>query len=183
MERYQGVVPLEGEGIADGAMTYFDQSEQIPTSIKLSVATLSVRGTAGAEMHWRAGGILIQNLATLGGIQAERSDDRNHEDDWPRASALFATVEPHELVDPQVEAERLLFRLFHEDGVRVFDVLPMTFGCRCSAERVSSVLIQYSEAELGELAEADGLIRATCEFCSTTYSFAPDTLLRTGEPG
>jgi molecular chaperone Hsp33 len=182
MERYQGVVPLDGDGIADGAMTYFDQSEQIPTSIKLSVATLAKRGAAGAEVHWRAGGILIQNLASLGGIQAERRDDRDHEDDWPRASALFATVEPHELVDPQVEAERLLFRLFHEDGVRVFDVLPVTFGCRCSADRVSSVLMQYPEAELVELAEADGLIRAKCEFCSTTYSFAPDTILRSG-PG
>lgn len=182
MERYQGVVSLDGDGIADGAMTYFDQSEQIPTSIKLSVATLAKRGASGAEVHWRAGGILIQNLATLGGIQAARSDDREHEDDWPRASALFATVEPHELVDPQVDAERLLFRLFHEDGVRVFDILPVTFGCRCSAERVSSVLMQYPEAELVELAEGDGLIRAKCEFCSTTYAFAPDTILKSG-PG
>ena len=178
MERYQGVVPLEGEGIADGAMAYFAQSEQIPTSIRLSVATLSLRGEGGPLVRWRSGGILIQNLASLGGIQATRSDDRDHEDDWPRALALFATVQPHELVDPQVEAETLLFRLFHEDGVRVFDVSPVKFGCRCSAERVSGVLVQYSEEELHGLAEKDGLIRAKCEFCSTSYSFAPDTLLR-----
>jgi molecular chaperone Hsp33 len=183
MERYQGVVPMEGEGIADGAMTYFEQSEQIPTSIRLSVATLSVRGAAGTEVRWRAGGMLIQNLASLGGIQAERKDDRDHEDDWPRANALFSTIQAHELVDPQVEAERLLFRLFHEDGVRVFDVLPLAFGCRCSADRVSAVLRQYSQKELNELAEADGLIRAQCEFCSTSYSFAPDTLLSSRGPG
>ncbi|MEQ1754009.1 MAG: Hsp33 family molecular chaperone [Micropepsaceae bacterium] len=178
MERYQGVVPLEGDGIADGAIHYFDQSEQIPTSIKLSVATLNVRGPNGPQAHWRAGGILIQNLATLGGIQVQPcpDDDRNHEDDWPRASALFSTVEPHELVDPLVEPERLLFRLFHEDGVRVFDVKPLRFACRCSSERVSDVLRQYSEIELNELADQDGLIRAKCEFCSATYSFAPDTL-------
>lgn len=178
MERYQGVVPLEGEGIADGAVHYFDQSEQIPTSIKLSVATLLVRGPNGPVEHWRVGGILIQNLASLGGIpvQSSAKDDVDHDDDWPRATALFSTVEPHELVDPQVEPERLLFRLFHEDGVRVFDVLPLQFACRCSAERVSDVLRQYPESDLNELAEQDGLIRAKCEFCSTTYSFAPDTL-------
>mgnify|MGYP002382168350 CR=1 FL=1 len=139
----------------------------------------SVGSVAVTERDW----MLIQNLASLGGIQAERKDDRDHEDDWPRANALFSTIQAHELVDPQVEAERLLFRLFHEDGVRVFDVLPLTFECRCSADRVSTVLRQYSQKELNELAESDGLIRAKCEFCSTTYSFAPDTLLRSGGPG
>jgi molecular chaperone Hsp33 len=175
MERYQGIVPLEGAGLADGAMTYFEQSEQIPTAIRLSVATLATRGPGGREQHWRAGGMLIQNLASLGGIQpARREGETDHSDDWPRALALFSTIEAHELVDPQVEAERLLYRLFHEDGVRVFDVVPLTFACRCSAERVMSVLRQYPAAELQGLAEADGLIRATCEFCSTVYAFAPD---------
>jgi molecular chaperone Hsp33 len=175
MERYQGIVPLEGAGLADGAMTYFEQSEQIPTAIRLSVATLATRGPGGREQHWRAGGMLIQNLASLGGIQpVRREGETDHSDDWPRALALFSTIEAHELVDPQVEAERLLYRLFHEDGVRVFDVVPLTFACRCSAERVMSVLRQYPAAELQGLAEADGLIRATCEFCSTVYAFAPD---------
>jgi molecular chaperone Hsp33 len=177
MERYQGIVPLEGEGLADGAMTYFEQSEQIPTAIRLSVATLATRGAGGREQHWRAGGMLIQNLASLGGIQPVRREgagEADHSDDWPRAQALFSTIEAHELVDPQVEAERLLYRLFHEDGVRVFDVVPLSFGCRCSAERVMSVLRQYPAAELQGLAEGDGLIRATCEFCSTVYAFAPD---------
>jgi molecular chaperone Hsp33 len=119
--------------------------------------------------------MLIQNLASLGGIQPVRRDG-DHSDDWPRALALFSTIEAHELVDPQVEAERLLYRLFHEDGVRVFDVVPLSFGCRCSAERVMAVLKQYPAAELQGLAEGDGLIRATCEFCSTVYAFAPDSV-------
>ncbi|MFN8947619.1 MAG: Hsp33 family molecular chaperone HslO, partial [Alphaproteobacteria bacterium] len=151
MERYQGIVPLEGAGLADGAMSYFEQSEQIPTAIRLSVATLATRGPGGREQHWRAGGMLIQNLASLGGIQPVRREgagEADHSDDWPRALALFSTIEAHELVDPQVEAERLLYRLFHEDGVRVFDVVPLSFGCRCSAERVMSVLRQYPAEEL-----------------------------------
>lgn len=170
MERYQGIVPLEGKGLADAAMSYFERSEQIPTRIRLGVATLSARGTDGAKPHWRAGGIMIQNLAALGGQNAPAVENP---DDWIRASVLFETTEAHELVDPQVEAERLLFRLFHEDGVRVFDVQPLSFGCRCSAERVSAVLSQYPEAEVRSLADDDGMIRATCEFCSTVYRFEP----------
>jgi len=176
MERYQGIVPLEGTGLADAATTYFEQSEQIPTRIRLSVATLSSRGDAEPRPHWRAGGIVIQNLAALGGTKAP-APGQDVEEDWNRASILFSTIEPHELVDPQVEAERLLFRLYHEDGVRVFETQDLKFGCRCSAERVSSVLSQYPESEVRELAEDDGLVRATCEFCSTVYSFRPDELL------
>lgn len=175
MERYQGIVPLEGTGLGDAATNYFEQSEQIPTRIKLSVATLSSRGDT--RPHWRAGGIVIQNLAALGGRDAPKPG-HDVDEDWNRASILFSTVEPHELVDPQVEAERLLFRLYHEDGVRVFEVQQLEFGCRCSADRVSSVLSQYPASEVRELAEADGLVHATCEFCSTVYAFAPDDILK-----
>lgn len=170
MERYQGIVSLEGEGLADAAARYFERSEQIPTHIKLGVATLAARGGNGVRPHWRAGAIMIQNLASLGGHNAPGPENA---DDWVRASVLFATVESHELVDPQVEAERLLYRLYHEDGVRVFERQPLSFGCRCSADRVMSVLAQYPAHELSELAEGDGLIHATCEFCSTDYSFNP----------
>jgi molecular chaperone Hsp33 len=175
MERYQGIVTLEGEGLADAATSYFDNSEQIPTRIKLSVATLMARGAAEPRPHWRAGGVIIQNLAALGGHAAQAKDDPG--EDWTRASMLFSTVEPHELVDPQVEAERLLFRLYHEDGVRVFETQTLEFGCRCSAERVVSVLSQYPAAEVQGLVEADGAISATCEFCSTVYRFQPDEVL------
>ncbi len=173
MDRYQGIVPLEGEGLADGATSYFERSEQIPTRIKLSVATLSARGAA--RPHWRAGGIVIQNLAALGGHAASRPTQDSNED-WVRASTLFSTVEPHELVDPQVEAERLLYRLFHEDGVRVFERQPLAFGCRCTADRVVTVLSQYGDEEIRGLADANGQISATCEFCSTVYRFTPDDI-------
>lgn len=176
MERYQGIVPLEGAGLADAATTYFEQSEQIPTRIRLSVATLRSRGDPEGRPRWRAGGIVIQNLAALGGRGAPEPG-HDVDEDWNRASILFSTIEPHELVDPQVEAERLLFRLYHEDGVRVFETQDLQFGCRCSADRVSAVLSQYPETDVRELAEEDGLVRATCEFCSTVYSFRPDELL------
>ncbi len=173
MERYQGIVPLDGNGLAEGAMGYFERSEQIPTRIKLGVATLSARGSDGARPHWRSGGIMIQNLAALGGLNAPAVENP---DDWVRASALFATTEAHELVDPLVEAERLLFRLFHEDGVRVFDRHELQFGCRCSSDRVAAVLSQYPEEEVQALADQDGMIRATCEFCSTVYRFQPQDI-------
>jgi len=176
MDRYQGIVPLEGEGLADAAIAYFERSEQIPTRIKLGVATLSARGDAEPRPHWRAGGIVIQNLAALGGHDAP-APGHDTAEDWNRASTLFATTEAHELVDPQVEAERLLYRLFHEDGVRVFEVQALEFGCRCTADRVASVLSQYSDGEVRELADDDGVIRAKCEFCSTVYSFSPDEIL------
>lgn len=176
MERYQGIVPLEGIGLADAATNYFEQSEQIPTRIRLSVATLASRGT-DTRPHWRAGGIMIQNLAALGG-HGGPGPGQDVAEDWNRASILFATTEPHELVDPQVEAERLLYRLFHEDGVRVFEVEPLSFACRCSADRVAAVLEQYPPSEMSELVEADGLIRATCEFCSQVYSFAPEEIAK-----
>ena len=173
MERYQGIVPLDNRGLADGAMSYFERSEQIPTRIKLGVATLAARGTDSARPHWRAGGIMIQNLAALGGHNAPVAENP---DNWVRASALFSTTEAHELVDPQVEAERLLFRLFHEDGVRAFDRQDLQFGCRCSSDRVAAVLSQYPEQEVRDLADQDGMIRATCEFCSTVYRFQPQDI-------
>ena len=173
MERYQGIVPLDARGLALSAVSYFERSEQIPTAIKVSAAMLRARGQ-GVQPVWRAGGIMIQNLAALGGRLAISGDAS--EEAWTRASALFETVDGVELVDPQVESERLLYRLFHEDGVRAFAHQPLSFGCRCSAERVVRVLSSYSSDELGDLVESDGSIRATCEFCSASYRFRPDEL-------
>ena len=174
MERYQGVVPLDGRGLSESAVGYFDRSEQIPTAIKVTAAMLSVRG-ASAGPAWRSGGIMIQNLAALGGTPTMARVDI--EEAWTRASALFATVDRVELVDPQVASERLLYRLFHEDGVRAFSHKPLSFACRCSAERVMRVLASYSREELDDLVEDDGAINATCEFCATSYRFKPDELV------
>jgi molecular chaperone Hsp33 len=172
MERYQGIVPLSSEGLTASALEYFRQSEQIPTAMRAVAASLVVREADGKlRRHWRAGGIMIQNMAALGGNPVAVSDDPD--EDFRRAEILMGTTEDHELLDPQLDAPRLLYRLFHEDGVRVFPPVPLAFGCRCSRERVGSVLAQYPEEELRDLV-VDGHIVATCDFCSTEYRFKPE---------
>ena len=172
MERYQGIVPLTPEGLVASALEYFRQSEQIPTAMKAVAAPLVLREADGKlRRHWRAGGIMIQNMAVLGGTPLAASGDPD--EDFRRAEILMNTTEDHELLDPQLEAERLLYRLFHEDGVRVFPHQALTFGCRCSRERVGAVLAQYPAEDLSDLL-IDGEIVATCEFCSTDYRFKPE---------
>jgi molecular chaperone Hsp33 len=172
MVRYQGIVPLSPDGLAASALEYFRQSEQIPTAMRVAAAPMVLREADGKlRRHWRAGGIMIQNMAALGGNPVAVSDDPD--EDFRRAEILMTTTEDHELLDPQLDAARLLYRLFHEDGVRVFPAVPLTFGCRCSRERVGSVLAQYSAEDLSDLV-IDGHIVATCEFCSAEYKFKPD---------
>lgn len=171
MERYQGIVPLSTDGLSAAALEYFRQSEQIPTAMKVVAAPLVQREADGKlRKHWRAGGIMIQNIAALGGNTAASGDP---DEDFSRAEILMNTTEDHELLDPLLEAERLLYRLFHEDGVRVFPPAPLTFGCRCSRDRVGTVLAQHPPEDLNDLL-IDGAIVATCEFCSTEYRFKPD---------
>jgi molecular chaperone Hsp33 len=164
-ERYQGVTPIEGETLALCAETYFAQSEQTPTRVRLAVGEL----TDASGHSWRAGGMVLQNIA---------SDDArgSTEEAWERAQALFETLGEDELIDPQVAPETLLYRLFHEDGVRMFTPKPLSAYCRCSDERVVAMLRALPEADLAEMTEADGAIHVTCEYCSRTYSIAPETV-------
>jgi molecular chaperone Hsp33 len=161
-ERYQGITPIEGETLALCAEQYFAQSEQTPTRVRLSVGQLNT----GEGISWRAGGILIQNVA---------SDDArgSTEDVWERAQALFATTGEDELIDPTLPGETLLFRLFHEDGVRLFEPKPLSAFCRCSQERVESVVQSFGEDERAAMIEPDGKIRVTCEYCSRSYELEP----------
>ena len=164
-ERYQGVVQIEGETLALCAEQYFAQSEQTPTRVRLAVGQLAT----DAGFAWRAGGMVLQNVA----------GDENRgstQDVWERAVALFETLGEDELIDPTVAPERLLWRLFHEDGVRVFEPAPLTAACRCSRERIVSVLRSFPAEERGEMVEGDGLIRVTCEYCSRTYALEPQVL-------
>jgi molecular chaperone Hsp33 len=162
-ERYQGITPIEGETLALCAEQYFAQSEQTPTRVRLSVGQLDT----GQGMSWRAGGILIQNVA---------SDDArgSTEDVWERAQALFATTGEDELIDPTLPGETLLFRLFHEDGVRLFEPKPLSAFCRCSQERVESVVQSFADEERAAMIEPDGKIRVTCEYCSRSYELEPE---------
>lgn len=175
MESYQGVVALEGENLSDAADAYFRQSEQLPTFIRVAVARHYAAGDAGADgtggWHWRAGGLMIQNVSREGGFTKIKREPE--EDDWNRAHALASTVQEQELVDPMLTPEHLLYRLFHEERVRAFRTQGLSFKCGCSAERVKAMLARFGSDELTDMAE-DGRIGVTCEFCNAHYDFAPE---------
>ena len=179
--RYQGVVPLEGQGLEAAADQYFAQSEQIPTFVRLAVAQHVTEG--GAE--WRAGGLLLQFLpqsedrrrqADLHPGDAPPGTEMPHADDddaWSEAKALAATVEDHELVDPTLSSERLLYRLFHERGVNVFEPQNLRDACRCSEQRIEAMLRSFTPTERHDMIGPDGKIGVTCEFCGTHRAFNP----------
>ncbi len=165
MDRYQGVTPIEGETLALCAEQYFAQSEQTPTRVRLAVGQADM----GEGPSWRAGGMLIQNIAEddARGSTAEA---------WNRTQAFFETIGEDELLDPTISAETLLYRLFHEDGVRVFQPKPLAAFCRCSLERIEGVLASFGPEERAEMVEQDGKIRVTCEYCSSVYAVDPAAL-------
>ncbi|MBY0421603.1 MAG: Hsp33 family molecular chaperone [Parvularculaceae bacterium] len=170
MERYQGVTPLEGGDFATAAVSYFRQSEQIPTAVKLAVGRVA---RPGAAETWRVGGIIAQFIPGEGGGRARGEaalQAPEEEDLWRRAVAHIETVQADELLDPGLSAESLLYRLFHEDGVRVFDPVAVRAECSCNAERIGRVLERYEKASLADMVE-DGAIRVGCEFCRRTYLF------------
>ncbi len=184
MDRYQGIVALEGGSLEDVAHGYFQQSEQIPTLVRLAVAEHSVRGERGS--HWRAGGALVQFLPPHGQSampdlpgdgdfsNPETADPDFVEDDkWTTTRSLLSTVGDDELADPELSAERLLFRLFHETGVRVFEPIALEERCTCSAERIEAMLRDNFSAEERADMVVDGEIEVVCEFCSTDYHFRP----------
>ncbi len=166
-QTYQGIVALSPDGIAASAQTYFEQSEQLPTAIRLAAAPVY---EPGKPVRWRAGGLMLQSTP-----DAKRGVDAK-DDEWERLKLFLETVEPFELVDTALPAEDLLWRLFHEDEVRVLPFEPLAFRCGCSAERISSVLRSYPQAQRAGLADPDGIIRARCEFCGTVHAIAPAEL-------
>jgi molecular chaperone Hsp33 len=162
MDRYQGITPIEGETLALCAEHYFAQSEQVPTRVRLAVGQVQT----DARPSWRAGGLILQNVA-------EDDARGSTRDAWETAQALFETLGEDELIDPMVAPERLLYRLFHEDGVRMFRPSPLRAFCRCSQERIEGVLRSFPATERAEMVEDDGKIRVTCEYCSRTYDVEP----------
>lgn len=173
MDRYQGVTPIEGENLAEAAVAYFDQSEQIPTVIKLAVGRIQA---PGAAERWRAGGLMAQFVPGEGGTR-ERGEAALQTDDdretWDRAAAFVETTQADELLDPSISAETLLYRLFNEDGVRVFEPQRLRAECSCSREKISAVLSRYTREDLSDMVE-EGAITVTCEFCRKAYSFTPE---------
>jgi molecular chaperone Hsp33 len=161
-ERTQGITPIEGESLSLAAEHYFEQSEQVPTKVRLAVGSVST----GDAASWRAGGALIQLIA---GDAARGST----EEAWDRSRALFQTLADDELIDPTISPETLLFRLFHEDGVRLEDARPLKAQCRCSKDRIAAVLTSFGPAERAGMVEEDGKIRVTCEYCASVYELEP----------
>ncbi len=171
-ERYQGVVPLEGDSLTEAADTYFRQSEQLPTFIRLAVARHYRPGASGDRpWTWRAGGLLVQKLTREGGHGPAR-EAAFAEEDWTRARALAETVEDHELLDPLLPPDRLLYRLFHEEQVRAFRAVPLESYCSCSRGRVEDLLKQFTAEDLADMV-VDGEVWVTCEFCNSRYHFDP----------
>lgn len=174
MDRYQGVVPLEGESLSEAADTYFRQSEQLPTFLRLVTAKHYQAGDPEKAWSWRAGGLLVQKLTAEGG-QATEAEIAEDEEDWTRARLLAETVEDHELLDPTLAAEHLLYRLFHEERVRAFPPLSLDPYCSCSRGRIENLLKSFSEEELDDMI-VDGEVSVTCEFCNKRYRFDPEEL-------
>jgi molecular chaperone Hsp33 len=184
MSRYQGLVALDGGGLERAAHEYFLRSEQIPTRVRLAVAEEYRAGENGSRRHWRAGGIMLQFLPNSTERQRQADLDPGdappgtaphvvaEDDAWVEGRSLIETVGDIELLDPDLSSERLAYRLFHERGVRVFRAAPVNAQCSCSRDSVENMLRSFSQEDRDDMVE-NGQITVTCEFCSSTYIFAP----------
>src|ERR1700723_942572 len=185
MSRYQGLVALEGGTLEDAAHEYFLRSEQIPTRVRLAVGEEWRGGGEGPKHRWRAGGLLLPFLpkpperarqpdlhpgdAREGVVAGTVTED----DAWVEGQSPISTVEDVELIDPDLSGERLLYRLFHERGVRVFAQLPLRAQCSCSRDAVSAMLKSFAPAYPPDILNHPKVV-VTCEFCSSVYAFTPD---------
>lgn len=185
---YQGITPLSGGSLASCAESYFAQSEQLPTRFALAFGRSHLAGEPGER--WRGGGVMLQHMPKAGegareaqGSTGEGGLLRAHDlldaeegENWTRANVLLDTVEPLELVGPQVQPTDLLLRLFHEEGPRIYDPLPVAFGCSCSEDKVRQSLSIYSRKDIKHMTTAEGRVTADCQFCGAHYDLAPETL-------
>ncbi len=188
MVPYQGFTPIAGGSLAACAETYFAQSEQLPSRFVLTYGKSQVPGDA---LHWRAGGVMLQHMPSIGGnrpVAAEAGsgeggllshiDILSGEDgeNWTRANVLLETAEELELIGPSVSPTDLLVRLFHEESPRVFEAQPVRFGCSCSEEKVRQTMSIYSQKDIQKMTTEAGVVTADCQFCSAHYEMDPLTL-------
>ena len=167
-ERYQGIVPLEGDSLGQAAESYFTQSEQIPSIVRLA----AVKGETG----WTAGGIIFQHLPE-GEEGRERIHTKLDHPDWPHVAVLAGSVKADELLDRDLPLDELLWRLFHEEAeVRILPAVPLSRGCRCDPAYVRSVIARFPVEERAAMAGDDGLIRVDCAFCATDFPIALDEI-------
>jgi molecular chaperone Hsp33 len=167
-ERYQGIVPLEGRNLGEAAQSYFAQSEQIPSLVRLAAGK---RGD-----HWFAGGLLLQHLPE-GEEGRERLHTRLDHPDWPHVAILGGSIKADELTDPALPLDDLVWRLFHEeDEVRTLGAVALTRGCRCDPAYVRSVIARFPADERAAMVGDDGVIRVDCAFCSSSFAIEPTEL-------
>lgn len=160
-ERYQGIVPLEGEGLAQAAQSYFTQSEQIPSLVRLAVHK--------DDEGWVAGGLMFQHLPE-GEEGRERLHTRLDHPEWPHVAVLAGSVKAEELTSRTLALDEMIWRLFHEEEeVRTLPPVALSKGCRCSPDYIASVLSRFPIEEQKEMVGEDGFIRVDCEFCATSF--------------
>lgn len=162
-DRYQGIVELRGPTLAAMAQGYFQQSEQIPTTVRLTAAR------TGADETWAAAGLMLQRMPD--GPLGDDADDL-----WQTNRVLMDSVSDAEMLDPDLAPENLLHRLFHEQDLAVTREHPLHFACRCSESKVVATLAGFPEAEVRDMAD-DGDIEVTCSFCKQVYPVTLDTVL------
>ena len=167
-ERYQGIVPLEGKNLAEAAQSYFAQSEQIPSLVRLAAEK--------RDGHWFAGGLLLQHLPE-GEEGRERLHTRLDHPDWPHVAILGGSVKAEELTDPGLPLDDLVWRLFHEEEeLRTLPAIPLSRGCRCDPDYVRSVIARFPADEREAMVGDDGLITVDCAFCSSSFAIQPKEL-------
>ena len=164
-ERYQGIVPLEGASLAEAAQSYFAQSEQIPSLVRIGVAK-----TAAGMI---AGGLLLQHLPE-GEEGRERLHMRLDHPEWDGVAALGGSVRAEELTDPALPLETLLWRLFNEEEVRTLPGVALSHRCRCDPDHIARVIARFPAEDRAEMVGDDGLIHVDCEFCASRYALRPD---------
>jgi molecular chaperone Hsp33 len=174
-QTHQGLVELEGTSLTECMQAYFRHSEQLRTALRVAVGRVE---TADGG-HWRAGGILVQPLADE---VADSLDERQLREDWRRTMIYLSTVTDTELTDPGLAPDGLLWRLFHEEGVRVFEPQALRFGCRCTRARVETLLRSFPPEELADMREPDGGVVVACQFCNTGFGFGEAELAGLLEP-
>lgn len=188
MVPYQGFTPIAGGSLAACAETYFAQSEQLPTRFSLTYGQSQV---PGGTAHWRAGGVMLQHMPSIGGHRAAAAEAGSGEggllhhtdilagdegENWTRVNALLDTVEEIELIGPSVTPTTLLVRLFHEEEPRVFDAQAVHFGCSCSEEKVRQTMSIYSQKDIQKMTTPEGVVTADCQFCGAHYEMDPTSL-------
>ena len=162
----QGIVSLQGGSLAAMAEYYFAQSEQLPARVFLAAGE--------TPSGWRASALVLERVAGAGGIAPDMSEDAQ-EEAWRTASILAETITSEELLDDSLPPERLLYRLFHGEGVAVAKPRPLSYGCRCSRARLSGILEGFGTDDLDHMA-VDGDIVMTCEFCNFDFRFERDSI-------